>query len=162
MPHTPAHISQALNVADMPIIESVPMDINVKDPMAKAMAAAQEQLHVAMEAQAQDQKRREFAERYWQLQKVESQETRSSDREAAMEACSTAVVVVEVQINHVSLQNFMAFVLGVDLVFQLCNLERALLTPERLLAPFPGEGKTVSDSFIGHHCMELKSEIGSG
>jgi len=56
MPHTPAHISQASNVADMPIIESVPMDIDVEDPIANAMAAAQEQLHVAMEAQAWDRK----------------------------------------------------------------------------------------------------------
>jgi len=54
MPLTPAHISQASNVADMPIIDSVPMDIDVEDPIAKAVAAAQEQLRVAMEAQAQD------------------------------------------------------------------------------------------------------------
>ena len=56
MPLTPAHISQASNAADVPIINSVPMDIDVKDPVAKAMAAAQEQLRVAMEAQARDQK----------------------------------------------------------------------------------------------------------
>jgi len=64
-----------------------------------------------------------------------------------MEACSTAVVVVEVQINHVSLQNFLAFVSGVDLVFQLCNLEWVMLMPERLLEPFSGEGKIVSLKF---------------
>ena len=56
MPLTPAHISQALIVAVVPIIDSVPMDIDVKDPVAKAMAAAQEQLRVAMEAQAWDRK----------------------------------------------------------------------------------------------------------
>jgi len=63
-----------------------------------------------------------------------------------MEACS-AIMVVEVRIAHVSLQFFMAFVSGVNLVFQLHNLEQALLTPEKLLAPFPGEGKTVSLQF---------------
>ena len=64
-----------------------------------------------------------------------------------MEVCSAAVVVVEVQINHVRFHFLMAFVLGVDLVFQLRNLEQVLLMPERLLAPFPGEGKTVSLKF---------------
>ena len=56
MPFTPAHITEASNVANVPIIDSVPMVINIEDPVAKAMAAAQEQLCVAMEAQAQDQK----------------------------------------------------------------------------------------------------------
>ena len=54
MPFTPAHITEASNVANVPVIDSVPMDIDVKDPVAKAMAAAQEQLRVVMEAQAQD------------------------------------------------------------------------------------------------------------
>jgi len=39
---------------------------------------------------------------------------------------------------------FMAFVSVVDFVFQLRNLERALLTTEKMLAPFPMEGKIVS------------------
>jgi len=62
MPLTPAHITEVSNVAVVPITDTVPMDINVEDPDTKAMAAVQEQLHVAMEAQAQDLKCREFAE----------------------------------------------------------------------------------------------------
>jgi len=54
----------------------------------------------------------------------------------------------------------MAFVSEAELYFQQRNLEWGMLMPERLLEPFPGEGKTVSDSIIGRHCMELKSEIG--
>ena len=117
MPFTPAHITEASNAANIPIIDSVPMDIDVEDPVAKAMAAVQEQLHVVMEAQARDRKRQEFAEQYWQILKAESQETQVSDKEAAMEVCSAVVMVVELWINHVSLQFFMAFVSDVDLHF---------------------------------------------
>src|SRR5882724_7610062 len=60
MPLNPTHIQKASNAAVVPITDNVPMDINVEDPIAKAVAAAQEQLHVAMEAQARDQKCREF------------------------------------------------------------------------------------------------------
>src|SRR5882724_3941922 len=102
MPFTLAHITEALNTANMPIIDSVPMDIDIEDPIAKAMAAVQEQLHVAMEAQAQDRKHWEFAEQYWQILKAESWETRASDREVEMEACSAMVMIVELQINHIS------------------------------------------------------------
>ena len=56
MPLTPTHISQASNTAVMPVTNSVPMDIDVEDPIAKAVAAVQEQLRVAMEAQARDWK----------------------------------------------------------------------------------------------------------
>jgi len=72
MPFTPAHITEALNVANMPVINSVPMDINIENPITKAVAAAQEQLHVAMEAQAWDLKCWEFAKQYWQILKAES------------------------------------------------------------------------------------------
>ena len=61
MPLTPAQLPEASNAAIEPVIDSVPMDINVEDPVAKAVAAAKEQLRVVMEAQARDQKRREFA-----------------------------------------------------------------------------------------------------
>src|SRR5882724_9739046 len=94
MPLTPTQLPEASNMAIEHIIDNVPMDINVGDPVAKAMAAAKEQLCVAMEAQAQDQKHREFAEQYWRLQRIKSQKTRSLDREAAMEACSAAIMVV--------------------------------------------------------------------
>src|SRR5467141_2378878 len=54
IPFTPAQSHKALNVAIMPINANVPMDVEIEDPIADAMAAAQEQLHLAMEAQAQD------------------------------------------------------------------------------------------------------------
>src|SRR5882724_9818587 len=108
MPLTPAQLPEASNAAIEPVIDSVPMDINVEDPVAKAVAAAKEQLRVAMEAQTQDLKCQEFTEWYWRLQKIESHKTRSLDREAAMEACSAAIMVVGVQITHVSFY-FMVF-----------------------------------------------------
>src|SRR5882724_6475381 len=102
MPYTPAQLPEALNAVIEPVTDTVPMDIDVEDPVAKAVAAAQEQLRVAMEAQARDRKRQEFSEQYWRLQKIESQKTQSLDREAAMEACSAVIMVVEVRITHVS------------------------------------------------------------
>jgi len=95
MPLTPAQLPEALNAAIEPVTDNVAMDIDVEDPAAKAVAAAQEQLRVAMEAQTRDRKRREFAERYWRLQRIEGQKTQSLDREAAMEACSATIMVVE-------------------------------------------------------------------
>ena len=65
MPFTPAQSHQASNTAFMPITVSIPMDVEIKDPIAKAVAAAQEQLRLAMEAQAWDLKNREFADAYW-------------------------------------------------------------------------------------------------
>jgi len=56
MPFTPAHITEASNAAVVPITDNVPMDIDIEDPVAKAMAAAQEQLCVVMEAKAWDWK----------------------------------------------------------------------------------------------------------
>src|SRR5882724_185914 len=88
MPLTPTQLPEASNAAIEPITDNVPMDLDVEDPVTKAVAAAKEQLCVAMEAQAQDQKHQEFAERYWRLQRTKSQKTQSLDREAAMEACS--------------------------------------------------------------------------
>jgi len=104
MPLTPAHITEASNAAVVPVTDNVPMDIDIEDPIAKAMAAAQEQLHVAMEAQAQDQKCQEFAEQYWQLLKADSRKTIVSDKDAAVEASSVAVMLVESWISHVSVQ----------------------------------------------------------
>src|SRR5882724_2191084 len=49
-----AHSTEASNMAIVPITNNVLMDIDIEDPVAKAMAAAQDQLHVAMEAQAQE------------------------------------------------------------------------------------------------------------
>ena len=64
-----------------------------------------------------------------------------------MEASSAMVNLIELRITHVSLQILIAFVLGVDFVFQQHSLELAMLMPERLLEPFPGEGKNVSLMF---------------
>ena len=108
MPLTPAQPPEASNTAIEPVIDSVPMDIDFEDLVTKAVAAAKEQLRVAMEAQTRDRKCREFTKRYWRLQKIESQKTRSLDREAAMEACSAAIMVVGVRITHVSFY-FMVF-----------------------------------------------------
>ena len=79
-----------------------------------------------------------------------------------MEACSAMVMIVELRINQVSLQFFMAFVSGVDFVFQQCNLEQVMLMPERLLEPFPGEGRIVSSQVLIRHSLELKTETCSG
>ena len=117
MPFTPAHITEASNAANVPIIGSVPMDIDVKDPVAKAVAVAQEQLRVAMEAQARDWKRREFAEQYWQLQKADSRKMKVLDKDAAVEVSSVTVMLVESRNAHVSVQFFMAFISDVDLHF---------------------------------------------
>src|SRR5882724_5792669 len=102
MPLTPAQLPEASNVAIEPVTDNVAMDIDIEDPTAKAVAAAQEQFHVAMEAQTRDRKHREFAKRYWCLQRIEGQKTQSLDREAAMEACSAAIMVVEARVTHVS------------------------------------------------------------
>ena len=104
MPLTPTHITKASNVAVVPISDTVPMDINIKDPFTKAVAAAQEQLHVAMEDQAWDQKCREFAKQYWQLLKADIRKTIVSDKDVAVEAGSITVMLVESQISQVSVQ----------------------------------------------------------
>jgi len=65
MPFTPAQSQQASNAAIVPIFTNVVMDVDFEDPTAKAVAAAQEQLHLAMEAQARDLKNHNFADAYW-------------------------------------------------------------------------------------------------
>ena len=102
MPLNPAHITEASDAAIMPVSDTVPMDINIEDHDAKAMAAVQEQLHVVMEAQAQDRKHQEFAEQYWQLLKADSWKTIVSDNNVAVEASSVTVMLVESRICHVS------------------------------------------------------------
>ena len=52
----PTHFTEASNMAIVPITDNVPMDIDVEDTVTKAVAAVQEQLCVAMEAQAQERK----------------------------------------------------------------------------------------------------------
>ena len=65
MPFNTTHSSEASNVAFVPIVVNIPMDVEVEDPTAKAVAAAQEQLRLEMEAQAQDLKCQDFAKEYW-------------------------------------------------------------------------------------------------
>ena len=102
MPFTPAQSQQASNVAIMPITANVPMDVNLEDPTAKAVAAAQEQLRLAMEAQAQDLKNRDFADAYWQDERAEARTMRISDKAGVVDTMEEVVMMLEMRWNHVS------------------------------------------------------------
>src|SRR5882672_7362292 len=102
MPLIPAHSSEALNVAFVPITVNIPMDVDVEDPIAKAVAAAQEQLCVVMEAQDQDWKCREFTEDYWRLLRVERKIVVVSDKAGVVEMMEEVVMMIEMWYNHVS------------------------------------------------------------
>ena len=102
MPLQPAHSTKASNVAFVPIAVNVPMDVDSKDPTAKAVAAAQEQLHLAMEAQAQELKHRDFSKEYWQQLRAESKTVVISDKVGLVETMEEAVMMIEMQYNHVS------------------------------------------------------------
>ena len=102
MPFTPTQLPEASNAAIDPINDIVPMDIELEDPVAQAMAAAQEQLRLAMVTQMREQKCREYTDVNWQILRAESRKMCSSDREVEMEACSAMIMVVEARIAHVS------------------------------------------------------------
>ena len=102
MPLIPAHSTKASNAAFVPITINVPMDIDVKDPIAKAVAAVQEQLHVVMEAQAWDQKCQEFAKDYWRLLRAESKTVVVLDKAGVVEMMEEVVMMIEMWYNHVS------------------------------------------------------------
>src|SRR5882672_6048471 len=102
MPFTPAQSQQASNAAIMPIFANVPMDIDFEDPTAKAVAAAQEQLRLAMEAQAWDLKNREFADAYWRDKRVEARTVVLSDKAGVVDTMEEVVMMLEMQWNHVS------------------------------------------------------------
>src|SRR5882672_7214426 len=102
MPFTPAQSQQASNIAIVPIFANVPMDVNFEDPTAKAVAAAQEQLHLVMEAQAWDLKNRDFADAYWRDERVEARTMRISDKARVVDTMEEVVMMLEMRWNHVS------------------------------------------------------------
>jgi len=102
MPSTSAHSHQASNAAFMPVTVNVPMDVDSEDPTAKAVAAAQEQLHLAMEAQARDLKNREFADAYWRDKRAEARTVVLSDKAGVVDTMEEVVMMLEMQWNHVS------------------------------------------------------------
>src|SRR5882672_2342660 len=102
MPFTPAQLHTASNVAIVPVIANVPMDVDPEDPTAKAVAAAQEQLRLAMEAQARDLKNREFADTYWRDKRAEAWTVVLSDKAGVVDTMEEVVMMLEMQWNHVS------------------------------------------------------------
>src|SRR5882672_9350482 len=143
MPFTPAQSQQASNTAIVPVFANVSMDVDFEDSNAKAVAAAQEQLRLAMEAQARVLKNRDFAEAYWRDERAEARTMRILDKAAIVDTMEEVVMMLEMRWNHVSSVS-LALHSGLDFKFQQCDMERVLLTPEKLLEPFPKEGKVVS------------------
>src|SRR5882672_9504669 len=102
MPFTPAQLQMASNAAIVPITTNVPMDVDPEDPTAKAVAAVQEQLHLAMEAQARDLKNREFADAYWRDKRAEARTVVLSDKAGVVDTMEEVVMMLEMRWNHVS------------------------------------------------------------
>src|SRR5882672_11066399 len=94
MPFTPAQSQQASNAAIVSIFANVPMDVDFEDPTAKAVAAAQEQLRLAMEAQARDLKNRDFADTYWRDERAEARTMRISDKAGMVDTCKSLSVAL--------------------------------------------------------------------
>src|SRR5882672_5932001 len=103
MPFTPTQSQQASNAAIVPVFANVPMDIDFEDSNAKAVAAAQEQLHLAMEAQARVLKNRDFADAYWRDERAEARTMRISDKAALVDTMEEVVMMLEMRWNHISL-----------------------------------------------------------
>jgi len=102
MPFTPAQSQQASNAAIVPIFTNVVMDVDFEDPTAKAVAAAQEQLHLAMEAQARELKNRKFANAYWRDKRAEAQSVRILDKAGVVDKMEEIVMMLEMRWNHIS------------------------------------------------------------
>src|SRR5882672_2727569 len=102
MPFTPAQSQKASKAAIVPVTANIPMDVDSEDPNAKAVAAAQEQLRLAMEAQARDLKNREFANTYWRDERAEARMMRISDKAGMVDTMEEVVMMLEMQWNHVS------------------------------------------------------------
>src|SRR5882672_4393696 len=102
MPLQPAHSTKASNVAFVPITVNVPMDVDSKDPTAKVVAAAQEQLRLEMEAQARDLKNREFADAYWRDERAEARMMRILDKVGVVDKMEEVMMMLEMRWNHVS------------------------------------------------------------
>jgi len=103
MPFTPAQSQQASNAAIVPVFANVSMDVDFEDSNAKAVAAAQEQLRLAMEAQARVLKNRDFADAYWRDERAEARTMRISDKAAIVDTMEEVVMMLEMRWNHVSL-----------------------------------------------------------
>ena len=103
MPFTPAQSQQASNAAIVPVFANVPMDVDFEDPTAKVVAAAQEQLCLAMEAQAQDLKKCDFADAYWRDERAEARTMRISDKAGMVDMMEEVVMMLETRWNHISL-----------------------------------------------------------
>ena len=102
MPFTPAQSHKALNTEIVPVSINIPMDVDSEDPTAKEVAAAQEQLRLAMEAQAQDLKNREFADAYWRDERAEARTVRMPDKVGVVDTMEEVVMMLEMRWNHVS------------------------------------------------------------
>src|SRR5882672_567411 len=97
MPFTPTQSTQASNAAFVPVTVNIPMDVEIEDPVTKAVAAAQEQLHLAMEAQSRDLKHCNFAEEYWPQLRAESKLVVISDKAGVVETMEEAVMMIEMR-----------------------------------------------------------------
>src|SRR5882672_9996468 len=102
MPFTSAQSQQASNAAIVPVFANVPMDVDFEDPTAKAVAAAQEQLRLAMEAQARDLKNCDFADAYWRDERAEARTVRMLDKAEVVDTMEEVVMMLEMRWNHVS------------------------------------------------------------
>src|SRR5882672_11415073 len=102
MPFTPAQSQQASNAAIVPVFANVPMDVDFEDSNAKAVAAAQEQLRLAMEAQARVLKNRDFADAYWREERAEARTMRIPNKAALVDKMEEIAMMLEMRWNHVS------------------------------------------------------------
>jgi len=102
MAFTPAQSHLASNAAVLPVTVNVPMDIDAEDPNAQAVIAAQEQLRLAMEAQARVLKNREFADAYWREERAEARTMRIPNKAALVDKMEEIAMMLEMRWNHVS------------------------------------------------------------
>jgi len=89
------NISSYLNEV-MPITynDANQMDVDLKiDPVAQAMAKAQEHLHVAMEVQNKEKKQWVWVEEDWKVQRMEGGKVVVWNKEVVVEAREKAVSV---------------------------------------------------------------------
>jgi len=78
------------------------MDVDFEDSNAKAVAAAQEQLRLAMEAQARVLKNRDFADAYWREERAEARTMRIPNKAALVDKMEEIAMMLEMRWNHVS------------------------------------------------------------
>jgi len=102
MPFKPTHSQKALTAVFVPVNAPVSMDVEGEDSPSSAVAAAQEQLCRAMEAQARDLKNREFTDAYWRDERAEARMVVISDKAGVVDMMEEVVMMLEMQWNHVS------------------------------------------------------------